>query len=115
MLAEKWFEAPWHVERLGDDIMIYAEDKDDKGRPICEVVKRDSYDLIYGNDNANLIACAPELYNQLSIANDNLALVHSDKREANECAFDLGSCSCGLAANWRHNEAVLTKARGEKV
>ena len=57
---------PWHVEPMLGDIMVYAEDEGDKGRPVCKVTRvNGNYDEIYGNDNARLIAAAPELLDAL--------------------------------------------------
>jgi hypothetical protein len=63
-----------------------------------------------------LFAAAPKLYRQLEIANDNLALIHSEEHDINpSCASSIEVCSCPLGVHWRNNRAVLAKARGEKI
>ena len=70
--------------------------------------------------NGHMLAAAPEMYDALCRANTNIALIHAENIYAKN-AFDhsptcrdISICQCPLAVHWRHNEAILAKARGEQ-
>ena len=81
---------PWHVEYLLGDTLVYAPDKDGKGQLICEVRlthPNEMYERLYGNNNARLIAAAPEVLEAARIALDRFqTLIDAD--EATDNDFD---------------------------
>jgi hypothetical protein len=94
---------------------------DADGQRICKVTSCEPYVYDTGlpqrnpefDTLSNLFAAAPELLKRLQISNDNISLAHSEKQERSECAFDVDTCNCGLALNWRNNRTAIAKAEGK--